>query len=352
MTMPETIQEASSPANRKIGYAEGCATETARLRELVHHLGAGPGRQWNPAWRHVMLAGIGASHAALATPLLTLREGGLTAWRTDGSDMPTVGDDLADVAILLSQSGHSTEIVDLAQRLKASGVPALAITNTSANPLVHACPHAITLGDHADSRISTVGFVITYAALAMLTELASTGTIDPAWYTLPDVIDAAVDRAAPTLDRFASTALTTGSVDVIASSDQLSAAEAVALLFREGPLVPAAAYGTRSYLHGPMDCAGSDVAHIVIGDQRERQLADQMTDRSGRIMLVSDRYGSDGMSSLVPGGLPVRQRALVSVCLLQRLVAATAQVRGNPIDDAVFTRQDTKIAENTPQAAG
>lgn len=327
-----------------IGYLNGCAVETDRLRELVRHLGSDLAQAWHPSWRRVLLAGIGASHAALATPMVQYRCAGLAAWRTDCSDLPVVGDQIADIAILLSQSGRSTETLDLAGRLDSGRTPTLAITNTSANPLTRSCEQAIALGDHADSRVSTVGFVVTYAALAMLTEVATTGTVDPHWHALPDIIDETVERATPILDDVAATMLADGSIDVIASADQLSTAEAVALLFREGPLVPAMAYDTRSYLHGPMDCAGAQLTHLVIGRQPEAQLADQLAERSNRIIMMSDTCGIDGAAPIVPANLPVLQRVLLSVCVLQRLVAATAEVRGNPVDDAVFTRRDTKVA--------
>lgn len=329
---------------RGIGYLDGCAAETDRLRELVSYLGSDLAQAWQPSRRRVLLAGIGASHAALATPMVQYRRGGLTAWRTDCSDLPVVDEHIADIAILLSQSGRSTETVDLAQRLGTSRTPTLAITNTSANPLTGSCDQTITLGDHADSRVSTVGFVLTYAALAMLTDLATTGTVDPRWQALPDIIDETLARATPIVDDLAGTMLADGSVDVVASADQLTTAEAVALLFREGPLVPAAAYDTRSYLHGPMDCAGSQLTHLVIGRHPEAQLTDQLAERSNRIILMSDTCGIGGAAPILPTDLPVLHRVLVSVCVLQRLVATTAQVRGNPIDDAVFTRQDTKIA--------
>jgi glucosamine--fructose-6-phosphate aminotransferase (isomerizing) len=63
------------------------------------------------SWRSIVLAGIGASHAALASPLVQLRAAGRLAWRTDCADLPAVVEPRPDVVIAVSQSGRSTETV-------------------------------------------------------------------------------------------------------------------------------------------------------------------------------------------------------------------------------------------------
>lgn len=135
-------------------------------------------------------------------------------------------------------------------------------------------------------------------------------------------------------------------VDVVAAAPQLTTAEAVALLLREGPLVPATACGTRTYLHGPMDVAGPRTSHVVVGGGRELALAAQLLQQPTSVLTVTDGTAPvpPGATSVtVPAGLTAPQRALVEVCVLQELVARTALARGNPVDEVAFTRQDTKI---------
>jgi glucosamine--fructose-6-phosphate aminotransferase (isomerizing) len=327
-----------------IGFEEGRTEQLRALRRLDPAM-FGDVVRAHPRLR-LLLLGIGASHAALATPLWELRNAGVAAFRSTCADLPGRLDGIADLAIIVSQGGRSREPVEVAGRLAAGRVPTFALTNASDSPLRRASDSGVAVGDFPDSRVSTVGFVTTFAALGMITDLVTAGRVDERWQHLPDLIPHLVDRASPVLRDFAARFLPRGSIDLVASSQQSTAGEAVGLLFREGPLVPAAAYDTRSYLHGPMDCAGSDVSHIVIGGRREMELAHQLRERTEAILVVTtaDEPSPDGVARVeVPGDLTPSQRALVEVCVLQQLVAETARARGNAIDDAVFVRVDTKL---------
>jgi fructoselysine-6-P-deglycase FrlB-like protein len=321
-----------------LSFADGRAQQTDVLRNITAHLPDRISRLWNPAWRRVMLVGIGASYAALASPMQQLRRAGVLTYRTNGADFPTIATDAADVAVLVSQSGRSQETVALADRLQKAGISTLAITNRDHNPLAEVAGLHLGLGDQPDSRVSTVGFMITTAALGMLADYAAEGTVDHRWPALPDRMDA-VTTATDELMSAQAGHFRTGAVDVVAPAERLTVAEAVALLFREGPLVPASAYDTRSYLHGPMDCAGSDVTHLLIGGDRENRLATQLRERTDRVLLTSDHLDDQPDDHWT-----FTQQALIEVGMLQGLVSATAQVRRNPVDDPVFVRQDTKVA--------
>ncbi|MEW2547034.1 SIS domain-containing protein [Streptomyces sp. NPDC047002] len=328
-------------------YDEGRAAEAAALRAAVADL---PARLadglWRPGWRRVLFAGIGASCAALASPVYALRASGVDAARTDCSDYPAAAG-RPDVVVALSQSGRSRETADLVTRFREAGVDTLAVTNAEESPLGEAADAALTLGGQPDSRVSTVGFTVTYAALGMLADVVATGAVDDRWRRLPDLMEECAAGNAAALAGFAAGPLARGSADVVASAPQLTTAEAVALLLREGPLVPSAAYGTRGYLHGPMDCASEHTSHVVVGGEREIGLARQLTQKPTGVLAVTegDAPVPPGVAAVtVPSGLTSVQRALVEVRVLQDLVAETAAVRGNPVDEVAFTREDTKIA--------
>lgn len=330
------------------GFEDGRRAQLGHLRDVLStlpdQLAAGV---WQPSWRRLLLAGIGASHAALASPLYQLRAGGLEAFRTDCSDFADLSGHRPDVVVALSQSGRSRETTDLVSRFTTAGVSTLSVTNSAASPLRDVSDRSVCCGDYQDSRVSTVGFVVTAAALGLICDIAATGRPDERWLDLPEVIERTADRATDTLRAFAAGPLATGSVDVVAHARHLSTAEAVALLFREGPLVPSAAYGTRGYLHGPMDCAGNDTSHLVIGGARELSLARQLTEKRVGVLAVTD--GSEpippGVRHItVPADLTPAQRAVLEVCVLQELVSAVAAARGASIDEVAFTREDTKIA--------
>ncbi|MFE9247962.1 SIS domain-containing protein [Streptomyces sp. NPDC007088] len=326
-------------------FAEGRAAQLPALREVVARM---PGilEEWRPAGSRVLLAGIGASGAALASPLHALRAAGVDAERTDCSDQPRPAGG-PDVVLALSQSGRSRETTDVVTRFRAAGVPTAALTNAASSPLRDAADTTVSVGDYPDSRVSTVGFVVTYAALGMLTDLITTGDVHGGWAHVAEAVEETLDAEAERLASFAAGPLARGVVDVVASAPQLTTAEAVALLFREGPLVPASAYGTRTYLHGPMDVASPGTSHLVIGGAREAALAAQLTQKPTAVLTVMERTVTPppGVVAVrVPEGLTPPQRALVEVCVLQDLVARVADARREPVDEVAFAREDTKIA--------
>ncbi|MFE6996131.1 SIS domain-containing protein [Microbacterium sp. NPDC057659] len=325
-----------------IGYEEGRTRQFQGFGEVLERSRAAA--VGAPA--QLLLAGIGASNAALAAPLHVLRGAGVSAWRTDCSDLPALPAASPDLVIAVSQSGRSVETVALISELAEAGATTRAITNSDDNPLVRTAGGAITLGGAEDSRVSTVGFVTTFTALSVLAEGMAGIVAELPWEDLPALIDSTVDRARPDLLTFATEHLATGSVDVIGAADRLTPVEAFALLLREGPLVASAAYGTRAYLHGPMDVAGKDVAHVVLGAGRERELVEQLHEQTSRTLLLAEHAHRHPSSAAVeiPAGLTTCQRALLEVVVLQELLSIVSDVRGLPVDDPVFVRQDTKIA--------
>jgi len=329
---------------QQIGYEEGRRRQGAALRATVDRVGSSSASLEGA--KEVALIGIGASYAALATPLFVLRSAGIKAWRSDCSDLPVFPAEAPESVVAVSQGGRSVETHDVVTRFTEAGAKTLAITNAEESPLAEVAAQALTLGGEADSRVSTVGFFTTYTALAMLAERAAGVQARRDWADLPAVIDAALGAAMSTLRAFAVEQLETGAVDVVAEASLLTAAEASALLFREGPLVPSTSYGTRGYLHGPMDVAGHGTAHLVMGGARERALVEQLEENTGPTLFLAEaeclREGHQ-YQVVLPGGLTQGQRALVALALLQQLVAETAVVRGNPVDDSVFVRQDTKL---------
>ncbi len=326
-----------------IGYEAGRRAQFAGFDDVLERARSAARGRSCPG--DVVLAGIGASNAALAAPLQELRSAGLTAWRTDCADIPAPPRDAPGLVIAVSQSGRSVETVALIDQLGRAGAPTLAITNADENPLADVAAESLTLGGRADSRVSTVGFVTTFTALAVFAETLVGAPAPVPWEDLPAVAEAAVAAAAPALRDFAAEHLASGSVDVIGAVDRMTPVEAVALLLREGPQVPAAAYGTRGYLHGPMDVAGADVAHIVLGGARERTLVAQLRERTSSTFHLAEP-GSRDLGSAgadIPAALTIGQRSLIEVCVLQELVSAVSAVRGVAVDDSVFVRQDTKL---------
>ena len=325
----------------------GLQTSVATVRDWLSDGGAEHLRG-----RSLLFAGIGASHAAAATPAYALREGGVRTYRSSCADVPDDGADLADVYVGISQSGRSRET--LQALLTVPRERRVAVVNHAGSPLEEQAGTVLSVGDLDDSRMSSIGFTATVAALGMLGDYLTHGAVDAGWERVAALAEDAVTEHDATLRAFAARIAGAGTVDLAAAAPDLTAAEQGALLFREGPSLPSTAMDTRSYLHGPMDCAGPSTSHVLLGREREALLAGQLSEKGVPVLLIVDiaddtplDFGTtadtSGISVLRLPALPPAQRVGVQVALLQQLVLHTARALGRNVEDRAFTRYDTKV---------
>ena len=118
--------------------------------------------------RHVYLTGIGSSwHAALNVSML-FHQHAHPVYLHDAAELLAFAAFPKDSAmILISRSGKSTEIVQLARKARKAGVTVIGITNAPEGTLAKEAHHAIVAAIKLDHAIS----VNTYTTLALATGL-------------------------------------------------------------------------------------------------------------------------------------------------------------------------------------
>lgn len=321
------------------GVADQAAVVDAATQTLIEWFEAGGADAL--VGRSVVIAGIGASHAAAATPVYALRSDGIPAYRSSCSDIPDDGVALADVYVAVSQGGRSRETIQALLTVPVE--QRVAVVNDSDSPLADTAGTVIGLGDLVDSHMSSIGFSATVVALGLLADRLAGRPTHQGWTGLAARAAAVVDAADEQLRAFAAEIALRGTVDIVSRAADLTAAEQGALLFREGPGLPAMAMDTRSYLHGPMDCAGPATSHVLFGGAREGLLAEQLAEKDVPVLLVTDEDVDAPATVVRIPVLPPTQRVLVEVALLQRLVQHTAAAAGKDLEARAFTRYDTKV---------
>ncbi|RWZ46300.1 sugar isomerase [Labedella phragmitis] len=333
------------PPRDWIPAAASFAAQPTALRAMVRSLPAQLAGL-PPRPRRLMIAAIGASHAATATPLHVLRGDGIDATRHLPGEL-IGGTSAADVLLAISQSGRSAEVVDLASRSTASSL--VALTNYARSPLGTRASLDITLGDHSDSSVSFLSFTGTIMALSMIADHWAGRWIDGRWDDVADATEEVAAVARPVLEGMVEEIVSRSSVDVVAPTAVLSAAEEAALMLREGPRIPATAMETRLYLHGPMDVAG-DTAHVVIGGARESTLVDQLVERTTTVLFVTGRGGPRPTTSRARVvELPIDANdgpafSIAASVVAQLLTLLSSDAVHVDIDEPAFTRLDTKTA--------
>lgn len=291
------------------------------------------------------IVGIGASYAAAAAPVYRLRADGIDATRFLASELPPGTSSSGDLTILVSQSGRSAEVVDIARRV--SGTARLALTNYHPSPLAEVCGVELNLGNLADSSVSFVSFTGTILALALLADHWAGREQVAYWQSLVADAAKAVTARDGELDRVAARLVERPSVDFVAPAAALSIAEEAALMFREGPRVMATGMETRQYLHGPMDAA-KQAGHVVFGGTREAVLIDQLSEQADALVYITGKGGGfPAVPTWLTLELPVAVDdgvgfALAGSMVAQRLTLHASRHRQIDINEAVFVRLDTK----------
>ena len=171
-------------AEARAAQCEALAAAIGRVGTQVRSAGgdgllAGPGP---------VFLGMGASLAASAAAVWSLRGRGVDAWRLSAGDYPLPFPASPHPLVGVSQSGKSAETLAVMQsapaRLK------LSVVNAEGTPIAGLSRFNVSLGGIPDSYASTIGYTATLAALGMIAECWDGGEPDPTWQGLARVFRA------------------------------------------------------------------------------------------------------------------------------------------------------------------
>lgn len=328
-----------------ITYAGARATQADALESAIARFSADVHEQQS---RGVLdgpgpiFVGIGASLAAAAAPVWTLRSRGIHSWRLGSGDYPLPFPESVHPIIGISQSGKSTETIAVFESI----APHLryAVVNTDPSPLSSISNATFSLGNIPDSYASTIGYTATITGLGMIADSWGGGSIDAGWAELPALFRWTEETVGARAAELASTFAGVTTADFVGASPSVGSAEAGALLFREVARIHAAGMSTRQYLHGSMESAGEGV-HVLFGDDRELEVARTLSEAGHRVILISGEIVAEGpnlQTVKLPAVAP-SQRAVLEALVMQILVGEVAALHGVEIEEFVFHNSDTKV---------
>ena len=281
--------------------------------------------------RHVYLTGIGSSlHAALNVSTL-FHQHAYPVYCEDAAELLTFATFPKDSAmILISRSGKSTEIVQLAAKARRAGVSVIGITNAPEGTLAKQAQVALVVPVAFDHAIS----VNTYTTLALATGMLadSVVTLNAGRRVTPGcgqgvaALDSAQARAplrakpsGPGLAESLSFSLAQAGRAIpgwqeqiaisswlaphtttyfLARGSSLGTAYEARLMWEEGVKTPATAMGTGGFRHGPQEIVGKDVRFglwIDGANMREQDLtvARDLRELGGSVMLIGQKLPED-----------------------------------------------------------
>ena len=287
--------------------------------------------------------GIGASFAASAAAVWTLRSRGIHSFRLNAGEYPVPFPTTNHPLVGVSQSGKSAETLAVFNSIDKA--LRISVVNAGESPIAAMSAVNIALGAIPDSYASTTGYTATIMALGMIAEAWDGGTIDLSWAAVAPAIRALEIALANQTSDLVSRLKDATYVDCAAVAHSVGSAEVGSLLLREIARLPSTGMSTRQYLHGAMESAGKGT-HILFGDEREADLARTLARAGHETILVSPLAISEEahLSHIALPQLSAAQRPILEAVVMQTLAVETAIARGLDPDAFVFEHNDTKVA--------
>ena len=319
---------------------------------LLRDLDAATLAEWKPGDTIGVVAMGASSHSGHAL-VTVLAAAGIRAVNLVASDLllAAPGYQPADHYIVVSESGRSPEPIEAARTLTAGR--RIGISNFPDAQISEVLDVALGLGGFADSGVYTAGYTATLMAYALL--LDRVGAVPAA----ADVarIPSIVGDALASLDSLGATvgAIVAGasSIDIVGRGVSFSSASEMALMIREGLRMPAAAFETFQYLHGPMEWVNDSSVVVLFGDERELTIPDVILDAGVRVVLVTSANVADIPSAGHPGltivpldaTLSGFVRPIVETVFAQLVLAHGIEHKPFPIEQFVYDGLGTKVDE-------
>lgn len=206
--------------------------------------------------RHVYLTGIGSSwHAALNVGAMFFASG-QPVYMQDASELVQFAAIPRDsVLIVISRSGRSVEIVNLAAKAKAAGATVIGVTNAPEGDLAKTAQIPLVVPIAMDHAIS----VNTYCTLALAAGALANSVAGYFTSSIADSLSKAFAETAKVISNWqqqveSSEWLAPHSTSYfLARGSSLGSCYEARLLWEEGVKSPATAMGSGSFRHGPQE---------------------------------------------------------------------------------------------------
>jgi glucosamine--fructose-6-phosphate aminotransferase (isomerizing) len=235
------------------------------------------------------------------------------------------------LAIGVSQSGRTPEIVSVLERYREAGARTVAITNESPSALADVAHCTIDVGAGNEQAIpATKTFTAQLAAFAVIAE--AWGAVpwgDEGWRVLPGAVDGVLADGAPA-ERAAEALGDAGELVCLARGYLSAVALEAALKLREAAGVRAEGWSAADFRHGPIAAAGRDLPVLAVSAEGPAaadvaELAGTLRDGGARVLTLADRPDAD---LPFPADPPEPLAAITATVRAQQLALAVALRRG------------------------
>lgn len=239
------------------------------------------------------------------------------------------------VAVSVSQSGQSPDIVAAAEMCRANGSLAIAITNELESPLAKVCDHSFNISAGSEKSVAATKTFATslVAGLLFLAHFSKDQELLNAVKRLPEQCEIAVQsRWDDLLDYMKKR----DSLYVLGRGPSFAIAHEIALKFKETCQIHAEAYSTAEVMHGPVSIVGEGypVLALINNDAAKSSVEQSIKAvRANGAEVFTKQYLPQGDSGSHPAG-PVHPltEPVLSIVSFYAFVEELARIRGNNPD--------------------
>lgn len=241
--------------------------------------------------------------------------------------------------LAISQSGASDDLVETAAMARRAGALTAALVNDAHSPLAAACEIVLPMAAGAEHSVAaTKSFICSLAALLRIAQRSAHVALGGACDRLPERL-----AAAAALDWSAALQplVGAGSLVTIGRGPTLAIAREAALKMKETCALPAEAFSSAEFHHGPIALVSTAYPVMVFAPADEsgaglRELVADLGRKGARVLLAQAQGAPHEPSQtvLLPT-IPGEQAEADAICLIQSfysLLVGLAQRRGTDID--------------------
>jgi glucosamine--fructose-6-phosphate aminotransferase (isomerizing) len=235
------------------------------------------------------------------------------------------------LAVAVSQSGHTPEIVTTLERMQATGAAGLAITNDAGSPLAGAAHATLALEAGPERAVpATKTVTATLTAFAMVAAALGPAPFEreqldrvPAW------VAEVLDDPEPA-DRVAAALADATRLVTVGRGLLFGAALEAALKLKETSMTSAEGFSAADLRHGPIAVVEHGfpvLAFVAPGPAHSDMVAlvDDLRERGAQVHVVAADAGAD---LPLPGDVPEALAPILAVVRAQQLALALARRRG------------------------
>lgn len=309
----------------------------------------------------LIFTGMGASLFAAIPAVARLVEHGFAAQVVESSELLHYGSAnlrRGDVAILISRSGGSVEVLRLVEKMRTAGVTTIGVTNVPGSELERVADSTLSINSQADQLVAVQTYTGTVLALLLLAEQVIAGdavALAEACATALPILPTFIDDCLHASEAWQEWLDSPTPLYLLGRGPALASAYEGALLLHETAKAAAVSMSCGQFRHGPVEAVSGDFRAVVFGSPEptrglDRSLADDLSRMGAKVRWIGPAgSNSDYAPSLIQWPeVPLALATIFEIVPLQFAAYRLALWRGIVPGDFRYASEITAAESGFP----